>query len=76
MGLVQGVVGGAEDAAEGAGIQAAEEEVEVSMFKLIHSRYGKSQRICMSLLGLHITQLSWQHILHYMNIIMTAGLVT
>lgn len=30
MGLTQGVVGRAEDAAEGAGIQGAEEEVEVS----------------------------------------------
>lgn len=33
MGLVQGVVGGAEDAAEGAGTQGAEEEVEVSIVK-------------------------------------------
>jgi hypothetical protein len=35
MGLVQGVVGGAEDAAEGAGTQGAEEEVEVSILKQI-----------------------------------------
>ena len=33
MGLCLGVVGGAEDAAEGAEIQGAEEEVEVSVLK-------------------------------------------
>ncbi len=75
MGLVQGVVGGAGDVAEGAGTQAAEEEVEVSMFKLMHSRCGKSQRIYMSLLGLHIMQLSWMHVLLFINVIVTAGLV-
>jgi len=47
----------------------------VSMFKLMHSRCGKSQRIYMSLLGLHIMQLSWMHVLLFINVIVTAGLV-
>ena len=78
MGLVQGVVGGAEGAPEGAGIHGAEEEVEVSILKQLcmHSRNRMLQRVYTSLLELHIMQLSWLHVSPLRNITVTAGFVT
>lgn len=41
----------------------------------MHSRYQMSPTVHMSLLELHIMQLSWLHALPLMNVSMTAGLV-